>query len=322
MKRNIMRLPIAKRGKAFVLLLVMIMSFITGCDNRPEALELAKAGQQTAETMATYYELLIQHTYDTWDFEAFMISADREPGDQVEPIDEAKLNKRIEELNKRIKLARTLAGTYKSMQELSSYDASGEISKSAGDLKDSIEGLGVLPGSGVVPTSLFKMVIEDLVKWKQSKDIRKASALISRLLEQLTEMFSREMPVYKSIVEERGNKITLLMNYLIGKKKVTSLGLLQKVPETFGLKLLGADAAVEDDKTRNALIELVKTRGKRIAQMSAQAADGIKQSLLVLIQNHRKLELKQGLTLSGLLEGLERAKAYIDEINKSRTKES
>lgn len=302
------------------LLWLLVISSLTGCDNRAEALELAKTGQITAETMAKYYESLIQDTYETWDYEAFLIGKDRKPGDPIVTPDAVNYTKRIEELNKRVKLARILASTYKALQELSSYDASGEISKSAGELKDSLSGLGDLPGLNVVPTELFKMVIEDLAKWKQSRDIRKGSALISQVLQQLYELFNKESATYKSFVKEKGDQVTILVEYLIDEEKVTSLALLQKVPDSFGLKLVGTDKPVEKgSEIAKALIEMVKVRGERIAQMSAQAADGIKQSIAYLIANHRQLQEKRGLTLSGTLQGLERAKAYIDEINKLRT---
>ncbi len=310
-----------KRVFAMLLLWVLVMSSLTGCDNRAEALELAKVGQATTETMAKYYESLIQDTYDVWDYEAFRLSIVRQPSDPVLTVDGTKLRKRVEELNKRIKLVKNLASTYKSLQELSSYDASGEVSKSVGDLSDSIRGLGIFPDSGINPTAIFQMVAQDLVAWKQSKDIRKGSALILQVLQKLYDLFDKESPAYKSIVEEKGNKIIILMNYLIGKKKVTSLGLLQKIPDSFGLKLVEADKPVEDEDTKRAMIEMITVRGQRIAQMSAQAADGIKQSIAGLIDNHRKLQQKQGLTLSNLMEGLERAKAYIDEINKLRKKD-
>ncbi len=314
--------PNANLKQTFVALLlwVIVISSLTGCDKSAEGVELAKAGQSTAETMANYYESLIQDTYDTWDYESFLIGKDKQPGEQLPPsVSGADLyTKRIEELNKRVKLAKNLASTYEALQELSSYDASGEVSKSVGELADSIGGLGVFPKAAINPTSLFQMAAKDLIDWKKSKDIRKGSALILQVLQRLYDLFDKESRAYKSIVNEKGEQVTILMEYLIGKEKVTSLGLLQRVPESFGLKLIGADTAVKEPDVKEALKEMTNVRGKRIADMSARAADGIKQSIAVLIANHNQLEQKQGLTLSGLLQGLEKARAYIDEVNKLR----
>ncbi len=304
-----------------LLLWMLVMSSLTGCDNRAEALELAKAGQTTAETMAKYYESLIQDSYDTWDYEAFLIGKDRAAGDPIVLPDTARYTTRIEELNKRVKLAKNLAATYKALQELSSYDASGEVSDSVGNLADSIQGLGIFPTSGVNPTPLFQMVVQDLVAWKQSKDIRKGSALIMQVLQKLYDLFDRESNAYKSIVREKGQQVTLLAEYLIGQEKVTSIGLLQKIAEAFGVKLIGVDTAVTTPAIKEAMKMMITVRGDRLAQMSAQAADGIKQSIVVLIANHRQLQQKQGLSLGSLMQGLERATAYIDEINKLREKD-
>lgn len=310
-----------KRVSALFLILVIGLATLTSCDNRKEALELAKTGANTAETMAKYYESLIQDTYDVWDMEAFLLQADIREGETAPTFSstqQARLLKRVEELNKRVKLARRLASTYNALQELASYDASGEVGKSVGSLADSIKSLGVIPGAGVIPSSIFGMVAEDLTKWKQSKDIRKGSVLILQAIEKLHELFQKESEVYISIPEEKGNKIRRMVEYLIKKEKVTSLPLLQKVPESLGLKLVGADTPVKDEQTKNALIEIAKVRGQRNAQLSAMAADAIEQSLEKLANNHRKLQNKEGLSLGELKEAFERAKAYIDAINKQR----
>jgi hypothetical protein len=306
-------------GILMVLVLFVGSTVFTGCGNQSEALELAKAGAGTADTMAKYYETLIQDTYDTWDMEAFLLSTDVEAGESAPPISAAErtiLMKRVEELNKRIRLARHLASTYNALQELSAYDASGEVEKSAGNLAESIVSLKPLSSGGVDPSKIVGMVAGDITSWKQTKDIRKGSELILEAIEKLHELFEKESEVYKSIPEEKGQKMVRVLTYLIQKEKVTSLPLLQKVPDSLGLKLIGSDTPVKDDQTKNALIEIVKVRGQRNTQLSAMAADGITQALETLASNHRKLQNKNGLSLTDITAAVERANAYIDAISK------
>jgi hypothetical protein len=247
-----------KRSFALFLLWAVVISSLIGCDNREEALELAKAGKEASDTMAKYYETLIQDTYDIWDLEAFRVYSDVEEGTTLSSKQQEefrkstdKLRDTTEELNKRLKLAQQLASTYNALQELASYNASGEVKKSVEGLADSINGLGLIPGAEVVPSSIFGMAAEDLTKWKQSKDIRKGSALIVQTIEKLQELFRKEAEAYRSIPEEKSNKIASALEYLITKEKATSLPLVQKVPESLGLKLVEADKPVKDEQTKN-----------------------------------------------------------------------
>jgi hypothetical protein len=314
-----------KRSFALFLLWAVVISSLIGCDNREEALELAKAGKEASDTMAKYYETLIQDTYDIWDLEAFRVYSDVEEGTTLSSKQQEefrkstdKLRDTTEELNKRLKLAQQLASTYNALQELASYNASGEVKKSVEGLADSIKGLGLIPGAEVVPSSIFGMAAEDLTKWKQSKDIRKGSALIVQTIEKLQELFRKEAEAYRSIPEEKSNKIASALEYLITKEKATSLPLVQKVPESLGLKLVEADKPVKDEQTKNALIGIVTVRGERNAQMSALAASAIEKSLEELAKNHRQLQNKEGLNLGEIKEKVERAKAYIDAINEAK----
>ena len=310
-----------KRLSALALLLTMLFSTLTGCDNRQEASQLAKTGAIGADTLAKYYDSLIQDTYDIWDMSAFLVQAGLKQGDVPIPLSDkavGELQKTVEELNKRVRLAKNLSSTYGALQELSSYDASGEVKKSTESLADSIKGLGVIPGATAVPSKVFGMIAEDITKWKQSKDIRKGSALILQTVEKLHVLFQQESKAYKSISTEKAKISKRAINYLINKEQVTSLPLLQKIPEPLGLKLLEVDKAVKDPQTKKALIEVVSARENRLAQMLSASADSIESSLLRLASNHRLLQNKTGLSLGDVISGFERAKAYIDEVNKSR----
>lgn len=308
-----------RKALSISLILLLLLAPLTGCDNRAEGEQLAKAGAATAETLAKYYESLVQDALDIWELEAFNSSI---RGIEFSHAAQDNLQKQIDSLNARARLARGLMSTYNALKDLSSFDASGQVKESAEGLVGAIKGLPIFPASGINPAGIFGMIAEDITKWKQSKDIRKGSELILKVLERLTELFQKESQAYKSFATERGSKFENVIDFLIQNKMVLALPLLQKVPDSLGLKLAAADKPVESPETRAALVELARVRVRRIALMSAGAADGIMQSLGQLVSNHKEFQAKRGLSLETVMAGLERARAYIDEINKLREQKS
>ena len=327
------RIPRARRvlnsGLALVLLLSS-MAGLTGCDNRAEGEALAKSGAAAADTLAKYYDSLIQDTIDTWEFEAFNVSIRNSmsaaaaggaaPQNPItfDPRQQDLLQKRLDALNGRAKLARSLLATYNALKDLSTYDASGAVKGSAEALATEIVGLTRLPQAGIDPSNLFGMVAGDIAAWKQSRDIRKGSQILLRLVEDLTKLFDAEKDVYKSITEERGNKAIIVAQYLIENKMVLALPLLQKVPDSLGIKLAGADKPVDNAATIAGLVEMIRVRMLRMATLSAGAADNMRTALGNLATAHHELQAKRGLSLDGVLAAVARAQDYVDEINKLR----
>ncbi|MBV9929001.1 MAG: hypothetical protein JOZ96_28570 [Acidobacteria bacterium] len=325
--------PRAKRALSSTLalfLLLPILAGLTGCDNRAEGEALAKTGAAAADTLAKYYDSLIQDTIDTWEFEAFNVSirnsmAAAAAGGAApqHPItfdarEQDLLQKRLDALNARAKLARRLVTTYNALKDLSTFDASGAVKSSAEALATEITGLTSLPQAGINPSTLFGMVASDIAGWKQSRDIRKGSKILLSIVEGLTKLVDAEKDVYKSITEERGNKAIIVAQYLIENKMVLALPLLQKVPDSLGIKLAGADKPVIDAPTIAGLMEMIRVRMLRMATLSAGAADSMSAGLADLATAHQELQAKRGLSLDGVLAAVARAQAYVDEINKLR----
>jgi hypothetical protein len=255
---------------------------------------------------------------DIWEWEAFD-SAIR--GTSFSDGEQQLLQDQIDALNRRAGLARRLSSTYSALKDLGSYNASEDVKKSADGLGKAIMGLPPLQGSGVDPTGIFGSIAADLVSWKQSRDMRKGGELILRTLERLTDLFNRESDAYKSIAEERGNKIENVIDFLIRRKIVLALPLLQKVPDALGLKLTGADKPVDNEETVLGLVAIARVRARRVALMSAGAADGVQQALQQLVRNHKNFRDNYGLSLATVLSGIEKAQSYLDEISKLRTEQ-
>jgi hypothetical protein len=307
-----------RKTLAIFLLLLLLGSGLIGCHNQAEGLKLAETGIATADTMARYYDSLAQDTLDIWEWEAFS-SAIR--GTSFDDHQQQLLQDQVDALNHRSRLAHRLGSTYRALKELSSYNASGDVKSSAENLAKAIIGLPPLKGSSVNPSAIFGKLAEDIVSWKQSKDIRKGSELILRTLQRLVVLFDRESEAYKSIAEERGNKIENVIDYAIRNKIVLSLPLLQKAADTVGLKLAGADKPVDKEEAIVGLIAIASVRARRLAVMSAGAADGILQALEQLVTNHREFRANNGLSLSSALVGIERAQSYLEEIANLRSEQ-
>ncbi len=299
-----------------LLVLLLVVPGLSGCNNKAEGLKLAETGVATAETMASYYDSLARDTLDIWEWEAFL-SAIR--GTSFDDREQQRLQDQIDALNKRSRLANRLRSTYSALKELSSYNASGEVKSAAENLSNTILGLPPLKASGVDPSTIFGKLAGDLAAWKQSKDLRKGSVLILQTLERLTVLFDRETEAYKSIPEERANKIENVVDYVIRNKMVLSLPLLQKVVDAVGLKLVGADKPVDKEETILGLVAIARVRAHRVGLLSAGAAVGIHQALEQLVENHREFNASKGLSLDSALAGIEKAQSYLDEINKLRS---
>lgn len=314
--------PKTKLNKVFAMLLlwVLAMSSLTGCDNRAEALEFAKSGKTSAETMAKFYESLIKDINDIWELEVFLVNVDREEGDtnekELKPAQKEKLQTTIDELNKRVKLAQNLAATYRALETLANFDAPSAVKDSATNLASSIKGLKPLEG-GVDPSQIFGMIAQDITAWKQSKDLRKGSELILLTVQKLQVLFYREMDAYKSISSEKGRKIKRGLSFCINKKNCTTSPL-RKFMEQLDLSPGDVDKASADTQTKFGVLGIVTTRNEKITRMYVSAADGIQQSLTELAANHIKFQNKEVLSLSGIKQGFERAQVYLDAIEKAR----
>jgi hypothetical protein len=290
--------------------LIAAVSLLAACGNRDAGTALAKAGADTASTLAGYYNSLAQDTVDTWEMEAFYDSIQGIPFDD----NSQKLYQdRIDALNRRAQMAGDLCALYTALAQLASYDASTEVGDAALRLSKDLKSIPIVPGSGVDASALVKSVAGDLASWKQSRDMVKGSRLIVETLEKIERIFQSEVGAYKSIAKDRGLTLANVLEYLIQKNMVITTSLLQKVPESLGLSL---SPVPTDERTTKAVVQLARVRLARISLLSSSAADSTDHTLLLLIQNHRNFQAKKQLSISEVLAGLQRAQTYLDDISR------
>jgi hypothetical protein len=129
---------------------------------------------------------------------------------------------------------------------------------------------------------------------------------------------TKELPVYKSIPEERNNKVESVLKLMIQQKMVNAMPLIRKVPESLGLSLTGNPPATTAERVEQGLIEIVKVRFTRMSFASAAAGDSIVSLLDGLIDSHLGFGKERGSGISNLLAAIERAQVYVNEIQKLR----
>lgn len=317
-RSGLLRAPLA----TVVVFLILFVS----CDNRTEALELAKEGRSTALAIVKFYDSLIQDTRDTWELEVFLLNSNITESEDDELVlsetQKGLLRTRMEEIQKRAKLARTLAATYTALEKFASYDARGEIEGSVTNLASSISGLGVIPlptaeGNKIDPSKIFGMIAGDIAAWKQSKDLREGSVLIEATIRKTQVLFYLEKAAYQYIASERGRKIKRSLTQCIKKKNCSSSPLKSYLIQ-MNLNPDDVDKASEDRQTMFGILGIVTTRNEEISRKYVSAADGIDQSLNGLAENHQKFQNKEGLSLGEIKQGIERASEYLKAIEEIR----
>jgi hypothetical protein len=172
-----------------------------GCINNKDGQKLADSGLAVANSLANYYDTLDQQVDDLVEVEAFsdvlrgLTSSDSQSYQQ-------EMQQTKEALQRRARLARQLASTYQSLKDLSSYDASGEVSSSFDKLGEALAGIPPLKSlsasaSATAPVDPSQLVSKGaglVASWKQSRDIEKAVNGVTETLDGLTKLFGHELP--------------------------------------------------------------------------------------------------------------------------------
>ena len=306
-------------------LFVVALVGVFGCINRTDAQKLAESGLATASTLASYYDALGQKVDDLVEMEAFNnVLRGLTPADTRSYQEEMQHTK--EALQRRSRLARQLAASYQSLKDLSSYDASGEVSNSFGKLGQALTGIPPLTslsktapaGPAVDPSQLLSRGLSFLASWKQSRDIEQAVRGMTVTLEGLDALFLNELPACQSVAEEHVEKTSVLASELIKKNQVIVWPLLEQDLESIGLKLAHPDQPPNDQAVAAALAAVVQARASRLQTLANSAGQSLLDSLNRQLSSQRQFQAKQGISVSDIQAAIEKANAYLDEMAKQR----
>ena len=308
-----------KLGRAaLTIVLACLLATMVGCTDQKGALELARIGSDTAKTLGDFYDSLAQDTLDYWEVLTFQYAKD---GQVLEKKDKDLYQARIEALNQRARLARTLGNTYGALSRMASYDASGEVKNAASGLSQAVMKLPQMPNSGIDPSNLFGMLTGELAGWVQTRNLRRGSELLLQTVEKIRQLFEKEQEAYRSIIKEIGEYQKGTVKYLIEQKLVAAWPLL-KLPTSIGLNWLNEKLPVDDAKNKIALREIAYFRIDRLTQLTLETSDNLKDALHQLADNHRQFLAGGPLSLDQTLAALQKAQAYLDEIAKIKTAKS
>lgn len=317
----------AARGHVGVLLCcaVAAMAFTVGCVNRTDAQRLSASGLAVANSLANYYDMLGQQIDDLIEMEAFNDAIRGFPASDFRTY-EVEMEKSEEAIQRRVGLARQLAATYRSLKDLSSYDASGEVSTSFNELSHALTGIPPLKSltesatsSGPVdPTQLLSKGAGLLASWRQSRDMTQAVKSVTETFGGVDTLFGRELPAYQSISAEHVEKASVLANELITKNQVIVWPLLEQDLESIGLKLAHPDQPPSDQALAGALTAVVQVRVLRLQTLADSAGRSLLDAMTEQLAAQREFQAKQGVSTTDIQDAVENANAFLDEIAKQR----
>lgn len=308
-----------------VLLYFVVVTAACGCINRKDGQKLADSGLTVANSLTTYYDTLDQQVDDLVEVEAFndvlraLTSADSQSYQQ-------EMLQTKEALQRRARLARQLAATYQSLKDLSSYDASGEVSSSFDKLGQALVGIPPLKSlsetastaAPVDPAQVLSKGAGLLASWKQSRDIGKAIKGVTETLDGLTTLFGEELPACQSITAEHVEKISVLAGTLIKKNQVIAWPLLEQDLESIGLKLAHPDQPPNDQVLAGALAEVVRARAIGLQTLANSAGQSLLSGLNGQLTSQRQFQARKGISVSDIHAAVEKANSFLDEIAKGK----
>lgn len=296
-----------------------------GCVSRTDAQKLADTGVSMANSLANYYDTLGREVDDLVEMEAFNDALRAIPTTDFRTYED-QMEQTEEGLERRARLARQLAATYQSLRDLSSYDASGEVSNSFDELRKALAGIPPIKSLSASsaanppadPAQLLSKGAGLLASWKQSRDIGKAVESVTETLGGLDTLFGRELPAYQSISAEKMEKTTALASALIKKKQVIVWPLVEKDLESIDLKLAHPDQPPSDPALMGGLAAVVQARAVRLQSLADSAGQSLLDGLNRQLTSQRQFQAKQGISVSDIQTAVDQANAYLDEIAKQK----
>jgi hypothetical protein len=302
------------------LITVLCVSTIvfTGCGKQAEGRELAETGQKAAGTLSAMYQQLAKDANEIWELEAFNAGMHGGTMEGAEKLFSQNAQKRLSDqinaLNSRARMAARLADTYSSLKKLAAFDASAEVKGSAVNLAGSLN-LPDIPGSPVSTSGIAGQLGKEIVNWQQSRKLKDGSRLLLKSVQGITEIYQKEMAVYRSFPNERKNKLASILDDLIKQKLVIPYPLLQQVPDSLGLSwtdpkklpdsinpLLTAFSLVGQARLQNQVFE------------SEEAIDAVSSALSNLAKAHADFEANRPVDAATVLGLVEKARGYLDKI--------
>lgn len=243
MPQNIFSFTRARLARSVLLVLLPLLLFsMVGCsgEQKKQAQDLVKTGSGTAERLGKYYDSLRQRRADHMSLEILRQNFADNPG--LDPTTEKAFQDQLDALGARAQMARRLKGVYDSLGKLIDYDAPGEVTGAAIDLKKAIEEVSskklAIPGLNFDPEPVLKKAISALVAFIQIRQFRKNAPKAQAILDSITELFKGEMLIYNQISEDYYKLTHQIVQRLYMEKQLSGTAVFQKYAEVYDLQVL------------------------------------------------------------------------------------
>ena len=184
-------------------------------------------GADSANTLATYYDVLTRITLDSWRDQVAFSALLGVPAPMSLNQD---YETRLQVLGRRAGLAHGLASLFIEMAK--SKDAAGlRDAASAGDALDtSLQGMPNLPGVSDLDPNLFGKAGHFFVDFQRGKDLRRGLKSLEDVLAGMKTLFEKERGAYARFSKERNETAEHLLILLWEKRIVAPAGLLRTLP--------------------------------------------------------------------------------------------
>jgi hypothetical protein len=302
MPRNIIACDRQRVARSVVLLfLSLLLTGMVGCtgEQKKQAQDLVKAGSGTSERLAKYYDSLKQRRADHLELERLKRNFALRPA--LDPATEKAFQEQLEALAARAQMARRLKGVYDGLGKLIDYDASGEITGAAMDLKKAIEGVAdkklAIPGFNFDPEPILKKAITALVDFIQIKQFRKNAPKARVILDSISELFQGEVLIYNQISKDYYELTHQIDTELYKRKQLNGTAVFQKYAEVYDLQVIAglpADARPDYVEAINGFIlNRLDTKLKDYVDGVPKESNGILEALKQLQKSHEDFMLRR-----------------------------
>jgi hypothetical protein len=132
------------------------------------------------------------------------------------------------------------------------------------------------------------------------------------------EMFTRELPAYQKIAEERHDLAEAQGVEYLEQRVVDGRPLLEDVRKEIDLPWAAGQPDLKEGATVEAAVALYRVRVAQRKLRSERAAEGLEASLRGVIAGHEAFAQGSGVSLEDLYEALQRAETCLEEMAKAR----
>jgi hypothetical protein len=271
---------------AVVSLLLVLVFSACGEEQKKAAQGLVKSGSTTADQLANYYSSLAEKRSE---YLVYYRLEQAQAGTTVPNSVEDAFAEQEEALAARAAMAVKLKALYVALGELIDYDAPGEISKAAGDLKAEIEGvvnkkLSVAGLSAADTNTILTKAISALVQMAQFRAFKKNAGRPEIVLSSITELFESEQKIYVQIAQDYDEETKKIAEYLFIHDYVNGLSSFQKPLDRFGLQINAQ--STPSTEMRAYTLGNIERQCAQYQKQSAEQADAMLSSLKALKKKH------------------------------------